>query len=124
MAEAKGKKTSETAPRRRGSAFEIPDDVPDTAPAVRRPKLAAAPAPTKQAPAASAPAKDKKGPAFTWRRTHATIMDMDEMALRLKRETGVSRIDHAQILDGLVSIAVENPTVFAALASKISEPDA
>jgi hypothetical protein len=46
---------------------------------------------------------------------------MDELTIRLKRETERGRIDHSEILGALVELADENPTVFGALAGKLTE---
>jgi hypothetical protein len=64
---------------------------------------------------------ERKRPAFTWRRTPAQSILMDELTIRLKRETERGRIDHSEILGALVELADENPTVFGALAGKLTE---
>lgn len=120
MAESKGKKTGESAPRRRGSAFDVADDVPDTAPAVRtRPRLAPAPPsrPARQAPEGKA----AKTSAFTWRRTPRQVIKMDQLTTRLKLELETGRLDHAKILEALVDLADENGTVFRALVDRLAE---
>jgi hypothetical protein len=73
---------------------------------------------------AAAPAKPLQGAepkraAFTWRRTPAEALAMDELAIRLKRELDRAKLDHAEILAALVEVASESPAVFGALAGKL-----
>ena len=62
---------------------------------------------------------EPKRAAFTWRRTPAEALAMDELAIRLKRELERAKLDHSEILAALVEVATESPAVFGALAGKL-----
>ncbi len=62
--------------------------------------------------------------AFTWRRTPEQALAMDEMTLRLKRQLGRPKLDHAEILAALVEIASDSPPVFGALVARLQQNDA
>jgi hypothetical protein len=62
--------------------------------------------------------------AFTWRRTPEQAMTMDEMTIRLKRQLGRPKLDHAEILAALVDIASDSPPVFGALVARLQQDDA
>jgi hypothetical protein len=57
--------------------------------------------------------------AFTWRLTAERALALDEMTLRLKRQLGRAKLDKAEILDGLVGLAEDNPAVFGALVARM-----
>jgi hypothetical protein len=87
---------------------------------------AAQPAPEKPATSRRLGAKTSEAPteapsrtAFTWRRTPQQGIIMDELALKLKREVGRAKLDHAEILAALVDLAAESPAVFGALAARL-----
>ena len=44
---------------------------------------------------------------------------MDELTIRLKRQLGRAKLDQAEILTALVTLATENPAVFGALAARL-----
>ena len=85
----------------------------------------AAAAPPRRVTAKPAPAAvaEPKRAAFTWRRTPAEALAMDELAIKLKRELERAKLDHSEILAALVEIATESPAVFGALAGKLQEAD-
>jgi len=62
--------------------------------------------------------------AFTWRRTPEQALAMDEMTIRLKRQLGRPKLDHAEILAALVEIASDSPPVFGALVARLQRDDA
>jgi hypothetical protein len=72
---------------------------------------------------ASKPAAAPSRSAFTWRRTADQALAMDEMTLRLKRELGRPKLDHAQILAALVEIATDSPAVYGALVARLQVND-
>jgi len=49
---------------------------------------------------------------------------MDEMTIRLKRQLGRPKLDHAEILAALVEIASDSPPVFGALVARLQQNDA
>lgn len=57
--------------------------------------------------------------AYTWRRTPEESLTMDELTIRLKRELGRAKLDHAEILAALTGLAVDNSAVFGALAARL-----
>ena len=59
--------------------------------------------------------------AFTWRRTPEQALTMDELAIRLKRELGRVKLDHAEILAALTGLAMESPAVFGALTARLQD---
>jgi hypothetical protein len=62
--------------------------------------------------------------AFTWRRTPEQALAMDEITIRLKRQLGRPKLDHAEILAALVGIASDSPPVFGALVARLQQNDA
>jgi hypothetical protein len=84
---------------------------------------AAAPTEPARRPETKTAAEPKHRAAFTWRRTPAEALAMDELTIRLKRELERAKLDHSEILVALVAVATESPAVFGALAGKLQEAD-
>jgi hypothetical protein len=66
-----------------------------------------------------APAADKPRIAYTWRRTPEQVLAMDELMIRLKRETGRPQLDHSAVLAALVELATDSKPVFGALTARL-----
>lgn len=123
MADAKGDKPA----RARRSRFDVANDVPDTKPTAGAGRLSAVPSAaagkTARRPGTETASAPKARAAYTWRRTPAEALAMDELTIRLKRELERAKLDHSEILAALVEIATENHAVFGALAGKLQQPD-
>jgi hypothetical protein len=70
-----------------------------------------------QAPARTKPVTS----AFTWRLTAEQSARMDDVVTMVKRQLRRPRVDRKDMLDALVSLAADNPTVFAALVARMAQ---
>jgi hypothetical protein len=62
--------------------------------------------------------------AYTWRLTADQALAMDDLMLRLKRELGRGKLDKAEMLAALVSLAAGNPGIFGALVAQLQADQA
>ena len=61
--------------------------------------------------------------AFTWRLTAERVRAFDDLALRLRRELHRPKLDKAEVLAALVSLAEENTAVFGVLVAWMQASD-
>src|SRR5690348_1767176 len=106
-----------------GGTLPSAEDVPGAAPPVHqdvqahvRPEVVAPVRRDVQAPKPAEPARS----AFTWRLTAEQSARMDDVVTMLKRRLERPRVDRKDMLDALVGLAADNPTVFAALVARMA----
>jgi hypothetical protein len=75
---------------------------------------------TSRRPDVKTPAKSARI-AFTWRLTPAEANRLDALALRMRGDLGLARLDRATVLTALCHLADDNPAVYGAALGAITD---